>query len=316
MLIKRSIQTISTKNIKNILRMIKHGWINVDKPAGVSSARVVATIRKLLSIKKVGHAGTLDPIATGVLPIAFGEATKTMRFVQDREKEYVVTVKFGEETDTYDREGKVVATSSSYPNLKQVRAALKNFTGKIKQAPPIYSAIKVDGRRAYDLARKGKLASLPKREVEIKKIQVESFDEAKHEVSLRVLCSKGTYIRSLAHDLAKSLGSCGHVTELRRTKVGVFDDKKIFSLVKLEKVMHNDQLKDAVLPTWKVLDDILAINFSQEEGEKIVHGVAIQLPEQKTLLNEDCVLAKVDGVPIGIGKVDGQYFKPKTIFNF
>ena len=296
--------------------MIKHGWINIDKHGGVSSARVVATVRKLLDMKKVGHAGTLDPIATGVLPIAFGEATKTVRFVQDREKEYVVTLKFGEETDTYDKEGKVVATSSNYPSLEQVNAVLKNFTGKIKQAPPVYSAIKVEGRRAYDLARKGKLSSLPKREVEIKKIKVESFDEAGHEVTLRVLCSKGTYIRSLVHDLAKSLGSCGHVTELRRTSVGMFNDKKIFSLVKLEKIVHNDQLEDAVLPTWKVLDDILAINFSQEEGEKIVHGVAIQLPEQKILFNKDCVLAKVDRVPIGIGKIDGQYFKPKTIFNF
>ena len=296
--------------------MIKHGWINIDKPAGISSARVVAVVRKLLKIKKVGHAGTLDPIATGVLPIAFGEATKTVRFVQDFDKEYAFTLKLGEETDTYDKEGRVVATSSNYPRLSEIRSALKNFAGEIKQVPPIYSAIKIKGKRAYTIAREGKPISLPDRVVDIKNIKVESFDEISHEIMLRVLCGKGTYVRSLAHDLAKNLDSCGHITVLRRTKVGIFDDKNIISLAKCKKMMHNDHLEDAVLPTWKVLDDILALNFSQEQGAKIVHGVAIQLPEQKTLLNEDCVLAKVDGVPIGIGKIDGQYFKPTTIFNF
>lgn len=286
----------------------------MDKPAGISSARAVATIKSLLKAKKVGHAGTLDPIATGVLPIAFGKATKLMSFVQDKEKEYVFTLKFGEETDTYDKAGKIVATSSVYPTLEEVRVGIKQFVGKIRQAPPVYSAIKVGGKRAYDLARKGEILSLPDREVHIKKIQVESFDAVSHEAILRVLCGKGTYIRSFAHDLAKNLGSCGHVTELRRTKVGIFDENNIISLAKIEKLVHTDALKDVILPTWKVLDDILAFDFSQKQGEQIAHGGTIQLPEQKTLFNENCVLAKVDGIPIGIGKIDGQCFKPTTVF--
>jgi tRNA pseudouridine55 synthase len=267
-------------------------------------------------MKKVGHAGTLDPLATGVLPIAFGEATKTVRFVQDREKGYEFVLKFGEATDSYDSEGKVTETSANRPGIEEIREKLKNFVGHIEQAPPIYSAILVNGKRAYDLARKDKLVSLPKREVYVKEIQLEDFDEAKGEVTLKLLCGKGTYVRSIAHDLAKNLGSCGHVTQLRRTKVGMFDNKNIISLAKLEEIVHNDRLEEAVLPAWKVLDDILALNFSKEEAGRIVHGSAIQLPEQKTLLDKDCVLAKVDGVPIGVGKIDGQYFKPTTIFNF
>jgi tRNA pseudouridine55 synthase len=298
------------------LKIIKHGWLNIDKPLEVSSARVVAVLRKLLNIKKIGHAGTLDPLATGVLPVAFGEATKTVRFVQDREKEYVFTLKFGEATDSYDAAGKVTETSLCRPTLDEIKAELKSFVGKIKQAPPIYSAIRVDGKRAYALARKGEIVSLPKREVNIESIHVESFDEARADVALKVLCGKGTYVRSIAHDLAKNLGSCGHVTSLRRTRVGMFDNKNIISLVKLEEMIHNDRLEEAVLPTWKVLDDILALSFSPEEGKKIVHGIAIQLPEQKALLNKDCVLAKVNGLPIGVGKIDGQYFKPTTNFNF
>ena len=296
--------------------MIKHGWINIDKPSGISSAKVVAIVKKLLKAKRVGHAGTLDPMATGVLPIAFGEATKTMRFVQGREKGYVFTLKFGEATDSYDREGKVTEISSHYPSLDEIKAELKNFVGTISQVPPIYSAIKVNGKRAYDLARQDKLVDLPAREGQVHDIQVESFDELEHEVTLRVLCGKGTYIRSIGHDLALALGSCGHVTTLRRTKVGIFDNKNIISLAKLEQIVHTERLEEALLPTWKVLDDILALSFSQEEGGRIVHGMAIKLPEQKTLVNEDCIIAKVDGVPIGIGKIEGQYFKPTTIFNF
>jgi tRNA pseudouridine55 synthase len=297
--------------------MIKHGWINLDKPTGVSSAFVVAKVKRLLGIKKVGHAGTLDPIATGVLPIAFGEATKTVRFVQDGEKGYEFVLKFGEETDSYDRAGKVVGTCSHYPSLEAIKEGLCRFVGRIRQAPPVYSAIKVGGKRAYELARRDEISSLPEREVEVKELQVKTYDEARHEVTISVVCGKGTYVRSIAHDLAKSLGSCGHVVELRRTRVGRFDEKNIISLAKLEQIVHNGRLEDAVLPTWKVLDDILAIKFSQEQGEKIIHGVAILLPEQSLTnsFNEDCVLAKVNDVPIGVGKIDGQYFKPTTIFN-
>jgi tRNA pseudouridine55 synthase len=189
--------------------------------------------------------------------------------------------------------------------------------GRIRQAPPVYSAIKVGGKRAYELARREEISSLPEREVEIRELEMKAYDGSKHEVTIGVACGKGTYIRSLAHDLAKSLGSCGHVAELRRTRVGRFDEKNIISLAKFEQIVHNGRLEDAVLPTWKVLDDILAIDFSQEQGEKIIHGVAILLPGQSLLnsFNEDCVLAKVNGAPIGIGKIDGQYFKPTTIFN-
>ena len=296
--------------------MLQHGWINIDKPEGMSSAQVVAVVKKLLKVKKVGHAGTLDPMATGVLPIAFGKATKTIRFVQGHDKEYVFTLKFGEETDSYDKTGKIIATSSNYPTLVQIKSMLKNFVGKIEQIPPIYSAVKIGGKRAYSLARANKPVILPSRVVNIKTIQIESYDELNYKLTLRVLCGKGTYVRSLAHDLAKNLNSCGHVVALKRTKVGIFNNKNIIPLEKFEKIVHNNQLERVVLLTWKVLDDILALNFSSKQAEKIIHGNAVLLPKYEALTDKDCVLARVDGIPIGIGKIDGQYFKPTTIFNF
>ncbi|NRA73191.1 MAG: tRNA pseudouridine(55) synthase TruB [Rickettsiales bacterium] len=296
--------------------MLEHGWINIDKPEGMSSAQAVAIVKKLLKAKRVGHAGTLDPMATGILPIAFGKATKTMRFVQGHDKEYVFTLKFGEATDSYDRTGKVIATSANYPTLPQIKSALKNFVGEIEQTPPIYSAVKVGGKRAYNLARANKSVVLPSRVVNIKTIQIESYDVLNYELTLRMLCGKGTYVRSIAHDLAKNLHSCGHVVALRRTKVGIFDNKNIIPLEKFKKIVHNDQLERAVLLTWKVLDDILALNFSSKEAEKIIHGNAVLLPKYEALTDKDCVLARADGIPIGIGKIDGQYFKPTTIFNF
>src|SRR6476661_2784182 len=196
-------------------RVDVHGWIVLDKPVGMTSTHAVAAVRRLFNAKKAGHAGTLDPLASGILPLAFGEATKTVPYVVDGEKAYSFTVKWGEETDTDDSEGRVTATSEIRPSEEAILAALPRFTGVIEQVPPKYSAIKIDGERAYDLARDGEVVELKSRPVEIYALTLTSRDEGS--ASFAAECGKGTYVRAIARDLGRKLGCLGHVTALRRT---------------------------------------------------------------------------------------------------
>ncbi len=253
-----------------------HGWLAIDKPEGISSAAVVARVRKLLNAAKAGHAGTLDPLATGIIPIALGEATKTVSYAMDGTKTYEFSAVWGTATETDDREGKVCATSEVRPTREAILAAVPRFVGEISQVPPVYSAIKVDGERAYARARDGENVVLSSR-----KITVYSFDlieEKPFETALfRVHCGKGTYIRALVRDLAQVLGTVGHIGTLRRTSCGVFDESTAISLDKWEALGHSPAALAYLRPVRTVLDDIPALALTPQEAHRLRHGQSLAL---------------------------------------
>ena len=210
-----------------------HGWLVLDKPLNMTSTSAVGRTKRLLSAQKAGHAGTLDPLATGILPLAFGEATKTVSYAMDGEKAYQFTVRWGGETETDDTEGEITQQSDKRPTREEIEACLENFRGTIEQVPPRFSAIKLDGNRAYDLARDGEEVELEAREVEIKQLElIEIVDDSTAVFS--ATCGKGTYVRALARDFGRELGCFGHVIALRRTKVGPFDESTAWSMEQLE----------------------------------------------------------------------------------
>ena len=252
-----------------------HGWIILDKPLGLGSTSAVSAVKRALREAgeprtRVGHGGTLDPLATGVLPIALGEATKLAGRMLDATKAYDFTIKFGEQTDTLDLEGKVIATSDHRPPLDAVEAILPRFTGPIEQVPPVYSALKVDGERAYDLARKGIEVELKTRSVTIHHLVVVKVGA--DQVTLSATVSKGTYIRSLARDIALALGTVGHVTMLRRTKAGPFTLETAISLDKLADAAKARALTRMVLPLAAGLDDIPALPVTPDQARLLRHG--------------------------------------------
>jgi tRNA pseudouridine55 synthase len=271
-----------------------HGWIILDKPLGLGSTQGVSAVKRALRDGgygkfKVGHGGTLDPLATGVLPIAIGEATKLAGRMLDSDKIYDFTIRFGVETDTLDLEGSAIATSDFRPALEEVEAVLHRFTGPIAQVPPAYSALKVDGARAYDLARAGEEVALSSRDVVIHVLKILpglAREEELEEITLAAHVSKGTYIRSLARDIAHALGTVGHVTMLRRTKAGPFGLDSAISLDKLADAAKARTLEHLLLPLRAGLDDIPALSLT---------------PVQAGLLRQGQVLA-------GIAADDGQYF--------
>ncbi len=282
-----------------------NGWIILDKPRGLGSTQGVAAVKRNLregsySKTKVGHGGTLDPLAEGVLPIALGEATKLAGRMLDASKIYEFTVKFGEETDTLDTEGAVIGTSDVRPARTDVQAILPEFTGAIEQVPPAYSALKVDGKRAYDLARAGEAVELKTRAVTIHSLTItgnsDSTPDGDASVTLTAHVSKGTYIRSLARDIARALGTCGHVTYLRRTKAGPFTQSQAISLDKLNEVSSGAPLKDLLLPLEAGLDDIPALNLNQTDAQAVRQGrVLSELPQSDGLY-----CAMLDNVPVAL----------------
>lgn len=252
-----------------------HGWIILDKPVGIGSTQCVGKVKWALrqcGIKKpkVGHGGTLDPLASGVLPIAIGEATKLAGRMLDATKAYDFTIGFGAETDTLDAEGKVIATSDARPSRQEVEESLPGFCGTIEQIPPAFSALKVDGQRAYDLVRQGKGVALNSRPVTIFALTIR--DAGTDELTLSATVSKGTYIRSLARDIARALGTVGHVTMLRRTKAGPFTLKQAISLDFLEEAAKARTLIDEVIPLEAGLDDIPVLIVTPEEARLLRHG--------------------------------------------
>ena len=253
-----------------------HGWVILDKPEELSSSRAVGIVRRVFNAAKAGHGGTLDPLATGILPIALGEATKTVSFAMHGAKSYEFTLQFGSQTSTDDREGEVIATSDNRPERALIEAVLPGFTGEIDQRPPIFSAIKVDGRRAYDIARKAVadgLDSLPEleaRPVVVDRLELRDADTGS--ATFFVACGKGTYIRSLARDLAVALGTVGHVSRLRRLSVGPFDESDAISLAFLEKLEHSSAAFEHLKPVTSALDDIPALPVSAGEAVKLRHG--------------------------------------------
>ena len=252
------------------------GWICLDKPYDLTSTHAVSRVRRTFNAQKAGHAGTLDPLATGILPIALGEATKTVPFLVDADKAYRFTIAWGRTTATLDREGETIAESDVRPTLAQVEAVLPRFVGEIEQVPPAYSAIKVDGERAYDLARAGETVELKARPVSVYAARIVDALDADH-VTLEIECGKGTYVRALVRDIADALGACGHVSELRRTRVGGFTEESAVTLELLEDLGHKARQSEALLPVETALDDIPELAVTAEDAFRLKQGRPIVL---------------------------------------
>ncbi len=316
-----------------------HGWIVLDKPVGLGSTQAVSAVKRLLreageSKTKVGHGGTLDPLASGVLPIALGEATKLAGRMLDATKAYEFTIRFGQETDTLDTEGAVVATSDVRPTLEQIEGVLPRFTGEIEQVPPAYSALKIEGKRASDRARAGEVVDMKPRKITIhsltirhpelvsgsisppdqlspewmlKQVQHDGFDE----ITLSAIVSKGTYIRSLARDIARALNTVGHVTMLRRTRAGPFSLEQAVSLDFLEETAKARQLDGAVVPLIAALDDIPALPVTPDQAQLLRHGQKLAgFPAAPGL-----ALAIEDGVPVALVEASADGLRVVRGFN-
>jgi len=260
------------------------GWVCLDKPIDLTSTQAVGRVRRAFGAQKAGHAGTLDPLATGILPIALGEATKTVPFLMDSSKAYRFTIEWGSTTAGFDREGEVIATSDVRPSRAEVEAALPAFLGEIEQIPPMFSAVKVDGERAYDLAREGIEVDLAPRTVTIHGIEVLDQPDADH-VELELRCGKGAYVRAVVRDLAIMLGACAHVSALRRTAVGPLNESRAISLEALEELCNTGDRQEALLPVETALDDIPALALTTEDAFRLTQGRSIVLlPRQAEAL--------------------------------
>ena len=296
-----------------------HGWVVLDKPVGMTSTHAVSVIKRLFSAKRCGHAGTLDPLASGALPIAMGEATKTVPFVMDGRKLYRFTIRWGEERDTDDAEGRVAAQSAERPSVEAIQALLPQFTGVISQVPPRYSAIKIEGERAYDLARDGEVVELQARPVEITRLVLVEMPDADHAV-LEAECGKGTYVRSLARDMGRALGCFGHVSALRRTAVGPFGPESMILLEELEALCHRaaageGSLADALMPVETALDDIPALAVSRADAARLSRGQAVLLRGRDAPNFTGTVSVTVAGQLLALAELDRGEIVPKRVFN-
>ena len=301
-----------------------HGWLVLDKPLGLTSTQALAKARRLFNAEKAGHGGTLDPLASGVLPIAFGEATKTVSFAMDGTKVYRFTVAWGEQRTTDDAEGEVVARSDARPTREAILARLPAFEGFIQQIPPQFSALKVDGERAYDIAREGGFVDLEPRTVRIDRFELIDMPDADH-ATFDVTCGKGTYVRALARDLAEALGSVGHVSALRRLSVGRFTLDKAISLDELAAMDDNAALQDLLSPLATALDDIPALALTEAEAHRMRHGQSILLVTRQDRARlkglgdgdaaGDMVFASLGETPVALARIDGAEVKPVRVLN-
>ena len=294
-----------------------HGWVALDKPLNMTSTQAVGAIKRIFNVKKAGHAGTLDPLATGCLPIAIGEATKTVSYVMDGTKDYEFTVRWGEETSTDDAEGELIDSSAHRPNEDEIEACLDHFTGTIMQVPPAFSAIKVNGERAYDLARDGEEVKLDARPITIHDLQlVECPDE---DTAIFVAeCSKGTYVRSLARDIGRHLGTRGHVIGLRRLLSGPFSEEMLISLDDLERLSHSAPgepgLATALLPVETALDDIPALAINRNAAARLRRGQSVLLRGQDAPI-DGMVAAMNAGMLVAICEILEGELWPRRVFN-
>jgi tRNA pseudouridine55 synthase len=305
-------------NKKRVKRDV-HGWVVLDKPVGMTSTHAVAVIKRLFSAKRAGHAGTLDPLASGCLPIALGEATKTVPFVVDGRKTYIFTVRWGEERDTDDAEGRVVNTSEDRPDRDTIAALLPRFTGTIEQVPPRYSAIKIEGERAYDLAREGEAVEIAPRPVTIDRFELVDMPDADHAV-FTAECGKGTYVRALARDMGRALGCCGHVSALRRSRVSPFIETNMILLERLEALCHRatageGNLADLLLPVETALDDIPALAVSPADAARLTRGQAVLLRGRDAAVIRGAVQVASGGQLVAIAEIDRGEIVPKRVFN-
>ena len=304
-----------------------HGWVVVDKPTGVTSTQVVSIVRRVFDAQKAGHAGTLDPMATGVLAVALGEATKTMPFAVDADKTYRFTACWGEARDTDDTEGRVTATSDKRPTRADIEALIPRFTGTLQQIPPAFSAIKVQGERAYDLAREGEAVALQPRTVEVFEARLVEIPDPDHAV-FEILCGKGTYVRAWVRDLALALGTVGHVSALRRTRVGAFTVEDAIPLEKLKAFMHIPAAFEHLRPISTALDGIPALAVTGPDAVRLRSGNPILIrANQFARITETAepgddlqgltvFLSTNEGEPVALAALERGELRPFRVFNF
>jgi tRNA pseudouridine55 synthase len=292
-----------------------HGWVVLDKPIGMTSTQAVGAVRRLFEAQKAGHAGTLDPLATGILPIALGEATKTVPFAVDGEKAYRFTVRFGAETDTDDAEGKVVRSSSVLPTLEDIENVLPDFMGEISQVPPAFSAIKVDGNRAYDLARAGEVVELDARWIVVEDLRLIDMPDASTAV-LEAECGKGTYVRALARDIGRTLGSAAHVIGLRRTRVGSFNEEVSVQLEALQEAAEAGDIGQLLQPVEAALSDIPGLSVGPNDAMSLSRGQAVLVRGRDAPILNGAAYAHFKGRILALGELEKGAFKPTRVFNF
>jgi len=297
------------------------GWVVIDKPLGVSAAQAVNTVRRTLNAAKAGHAGTLDPLATGILPVALGEATKTVTYLVEAKKGYRFTLRWGRATATDDAEGETVAESEVRPDAAAIEAILPRFTGLIEQVPPSYSAVKIEGKRAYAIARGGgETPELKPRQVRVDEIRLARVIDPDHAEFL-VSCGKGTYMRSLARDIARALGTVGHVAKLRRTRVGPFTEDQAISLEDFATLGHSAAASGHLLPVETVLDDIPALAMTESEADRLRRGQPVPVirtvnRERIRDLADGTILCAVqNGKLIAYTRLDGRMVHPVRVLN-
>jgi tRNA pseudouridine55 synthase len=304
-----------------------HGWVIIDKPQGITSTQVVAAVRKIFDAQKAGHAGTLDPMATGVLAIALGEATKTVPYAMDSEKTYRFTACWGEGRDSDDAEGAVIGTSAVRPTREAIEAAISRFVGEIIQTPPIYSAIKVDGARSYDLARDGEAVELEPRTVHVLEARLLAMPDSDH-AEFEMRCGKGTYVRAWVRDLARKLGTLGHVSALRRTAVGGFHEKDAIALETLRGFMHSPAAFEHLRPVSTALDGIPALAVTGPDAVRLRSGNPILMranlfaritdafPDTDDLSGLTVYLSTSEGEPVALAELAQGELRPFRVFNF
>ena len=296
---------------KRVKRAIS-GWVVLNKPYDMTSTQAVGKVRWLFGAAKAGHAGTLDPLATGILPIALGEATKAVPYVQDGTKIYRFAIKWGSATTTDDAEGAVTATSDVRPEQAALEAVLPEFTGTIMQLPPIYSALKIDGERAYDLARAGEKVELERREIRVDSIALVSHGS--EQTVLEVSCGKGTYVRSLARDIAERLGTRGHVSMLHRAAVGPFSDADAVTIEMLEAALAEER-DSFIRPVAEALDGVPELRLNPAQAAAVRHGNAVLLTGQGAPVTMDDCWASFAGAVLATGFVQFGQFQPRRVFN-
>ena len=294
-----------------------HGWLILDKPAGMTSTQAVGAVRRAFDARKAGHAGTLDPLATGILPIALGEATKTVPYAVEGEKGYRFTVRWGAETDTDDAEGRTVSTSETRPEPSAIKALLPRFVGEIQQTPPAFSAIKIDGERAYDLARAGEAVELEARTVRIDALNLLGMPDPDTAV-FEARCGKGTYVRALARDMGRALGCLGNVIALRRTRVAAFVEADAVTMEALQAAAGEGEeaAQRLLLPIEAALSELAVLNIGQNDAARLLRGQPVLIRGRDAPAETGPTYATCKGHLIAVGRIEKGELHPIRVFNF
>lgn len=292
-----------------------HGWLILDKPSGMTSTQAVGLVRRAFNAQKAGHAGTLDPLATGILPIALGEATKTVPFAVDGEKAYRFTVRWGAETNTDDSEGEVAKTDARRPSRAAIEAALPGFIGEIMQTPPAFSAVKIDGARAYDLARDGEDVQLAPRPIVIETLTLAEMPDPETAI-FEAECGKGTYVRAIARDLGRLLGCYGHVIALRRTRVGGFSEADAVVVETLRAAAETGDAEALLEPVHAALDDVQGLSVSSDDAARLRNGQSVLIRGRDAPVLTGPAYAISKGQLVALGELEKGALHPTRVFNF